>query len=89
VKKNGAHIKLTATEYSLLSLMMRNEGKVLTHHYLLNEVWGKAAQEESQYLRVFVAQLRKKIEDDANKPSFIQTESGIGYRFIGHSDQYN
>jgi two-component system, OmpR family, KDP operon response regulator KdpE len=85
VKKSGTPVKLTATEYALLSLMMRNEGKVLTHQYLLTQVWGKAAQLESQYLRVFVAQLRKKIETDPNKPIFIITESGIGYRFIGNS----
>jgi two-component system, OmpR family, KDP operon response regulator KdpE len=85
VKKGDGIIKLTATEYSLLSLMIRNEGKVLTHQYLLNEVWGRAAQHESQYLRVYVAQLRKKIEDDPNRPTHIVTESGIGYRFIGNT----
>lgn len=84
VRKDGVPIKLTATEYSLLALMVRNEGKVLTHQYLLTQVWGKAAALESQYLRVFVAQLRKKIETDPNKPAYIITESGIGYRFIGH-----
>ncbi len=81
VKKNGQIIKLTATEYSLLALMTHNEGKVLTHHYLLTHVWGPSYQNESQYLRVFVAQLRKKIEDDPNRPAFILTESGVGYRF--------
>lgn len=83
VTKNNVAIKLTATEYALLSLMARNEGKVLTHQFLLREVWGKNSQQESQYLRVFVAQLRKKIEDDPNRPSYIITESGIGYRFVG------
>jgi len=83
VTKNKALIKLTATEYALLSLMARNEGKVLTHQFLLREVWGKNSQQESQYLRVYVAQLRKKIEIDPNKPAFIITESGIGYRFVG------
>jgi two-component system KDP operon response regulator KdpE len=81
VKKNNQPIKLTATEYSLLTLMSRNAGKVLTHHYLLNQVWGPSYQNESQYLRVFVAQLRKKIEDDPNQPVYILTESGVGYRF--------
>jgi two-component system, OmpR family, KDP operon response regulator KdpE len=84
VKKNNAVIKLTATEYSLLSLFARNDGKVLTHQYLLNQVWGSSHQNESQYRRVFVAQLRKIIETDPNRPSFIITESGIGYRFIGN-----
>jgi len=82
VKKNGAIIKLTATEYTLLALMAKNEGKVLTHHYLLNLVWGPSYLEESQYLRVFVAQLRKKIETDPNRPIHIITESGVGYRFV-------
>lgn len=84
VKKKGAIIKLTATEYSLLSILARNEGKVLTHHYLLNQVWGPGAQEQSQYLRVFIAQLRKKIESDPNRPAYIITESGVGYRFIAY-----
>jgi two-component system, OmpR family, KDP operon response regulator KdpE len=82
VTKNNAAIKLTATEYALLSLMARNEGKVLTHQFLLREVWGKNSQQESQYLRVFIAQLRKKIEHDPNRPTYIITESGIGYRFV-------
>lgn len=82
VKKNGVVIKLTATEYSLLALMAKNEGKVLTHHYLLNQVWGPSYSNESQYLRVFVAQLRKKIETDANRPAHIITESRVGYRFV-------
>jgi two-component system KDP operon response regulator KdpE len=83
IKKNNAAIKLTATEYSLLALFARNEGKVLTHHYLLRQVWGPTHQNESQYLRVFVAQLRKKIEADPNRPAHIITESGVGYRFLG------
>jgi len=85
VKKNDVIIKLTTTEYSLLSLFARNEGKALTHRYLLNQVWGAPHQNESQYLRVFVAQLRKKIETDPNRPVHIITESGIGYRFVGNS----
>ena len=82
VKKNTETIKLTATEYSLLALFARNEGKVLTHQYLLREVWGPSYLEQSQYLRVFIAQLRKKIETDPNRPAHIITESGVGYRFI-------
>jgi len=81
VKKNNEIIKLTATEYSLLALFAKNEGKVLTHQYLLREVWGPGYINQSQYLRVFIAQLRKKIETDANRPAFIVTESGVGYRF--------
>jgi two-component system, OmpR family, KDP operon response regulator KdpE len=81
VKKKGQLLKLTGTEYSLLSLLARNEGKVLTHHYLLTQVWGQHYHEQSQYLRVFIGQLRKKIEDDPNRPNYIITESGVGYRF--------
>jgi two-component system, OmpR family, KDP operon response regulator KdpE len=81
VKKKDQPIKLTSTEYSLLSLLARNEGKVLTHYYLLTQIWGQHYHEQSQYLRVFIGQLRKKIEDDPNRPKFIVTESGVGYRF--------
>jgi two-component system, OmpR family, KDP operon response regulator KdpE len=84
VKKKGEVIKLTATEYSLLSLLARNEGKVLTHQFLLTQIWGQHYHEQSQYLRVYVGQLRKKIEDDPNRPKYIVTESGVGYRFTGN-----
>jgi two-component system KDP operon response regulator KdpE len=83
VRKKNAIIKLTATEYSLLALFARNEGKVLTHQYLLNQVWGPSHANQSQYLRVFIAQLRKKVENNPNRPEHIITESGVGYRFIG------
>jgi two-component system, OmpR family, KDP operon response regulator KdpE len=82
VKKKNEIIKLTSTEYALLALFAKNEGKVLTHQYLLRQVWGPGYINQSQYLRVFIAQLRKKIEDDPNRPEFIITESGVGYRFI-------
>jgi len=81
VKINGEVIKLTATEYSLLSLLIKNEGRVLTHQHILKEVWGPSYIDQTQYLRVFIAQLRKKIESDPNRPKYILTESGIGYRF--------
>ena len=81
VKLNEEILKLTATEYNLLSILVKNEGRVLTHHYLLKEVWGNSYSDQTQYLRVFVAQLRKKIEADPNRPRFIITESGVGYRF--------
>jgi two-component system, OmpR family, KDP operon response regulator KdpE len=87
VKKNGELIKLTATEYSLLALFARNEGKVLTHQYLLRDVWGPGYINQSQYLRVFIAQLRKKIENDPNRPEMIVTESGVGYRFVCKNDE--
>jgi two-component system KDP operon response regulator KdpE len=82
VKKNNEAIKLTATEYTLLAILVKNEGKVLTHQYLLREIWGPGYINQSQYLRVFIAQLRKKIETDANRPEYILTESGVGYRFV-------
>ena len=82
VRKGSEMLKLTATEYNLLVLLAKNEGKVLTHHYLLKQVWGPGYISQSQYLRVFIAQLRKKIENDPNRPDYILTESGVGYRFM-------
>jgi two-component system, OmpR family, KDP operon response regulator KdpE len=82
VKKNGEAIKLTATEYSLLSLFAQNEGKVLTQQYILKQIWGPSFTGQSQYLRVYVAQLRKKIETDPNHPLHLITETGVGYRFL-------
>ncbi|HEY0975830.1 MAG TPA: response regulator [Flavobacteriales bacterium] len=82
VKRAGAFVKLTATEYDLLALFARNEGRVLTHHFLLKEVWGVGYQEQTQYLRVFVRALRKKLEEDPERPLHIMTESGVGYRFV-------
>lgn len=81
VKKNGEPVKLTATEFKLIALLARNQGRVLTHHYILKEIWGVGYQTETQYLRVFINTLRKKIEDDPHHPAHIVTESGVGYRF--------
>lgn len=83
VKKNEELVKLTSTEYNLLALFVKNEGKVLTHQFLLRAIWGPGYINQSQYLRVFIAQIRRKIEDDANRPEYLLTESGVGYRFIG------
>jgi two-component system KDP operon response regulator KdpE len=83
VRRNDVLVKLTSTEYNLLALFARNEGKVLTHQFLLRAIWGPGYIDQSQYLRVFIAQIRKKIEDDANRPEYLITESGVGYRFIG------
>jgi len=80
VKKANTEIKLTNTEYLLLVLLAKNTDKVLTHRYILKEIWGPSAVENSQYLRVFIGQLRKKIEDDYSNPGIILTESGVGYR---------
>lgn len=81
IRKKNEVIKLTVTEYKLLALFAQHEGKVLTHQYLLREIWGPGYINQSQYLRVFIAQLRKKIEADANRPVYIITEPGVGYRF--------
>jgi two-component system KDP operon response regulator KdpE len=80
-RKNDEILKLTATEFTLLALLARNSGRVLTHQNILKEVWGFGYIGQTQILRVFVAQLRKKIEDDPAKPKLLITESGIGYRF--------
>lgn len=84
LKKNSQFVKLTSTEYNLLSIFVRNEGKVLTHQYLLRAIWGPGYINQSQYLRVFIAQIRKKIEDDPNRPQYLLTESGVGYRFMSN-----
>jgi two-component system KDP operon response regulator KdpE len=81
VRKNNELLKLTSTEFSLLALLAKNEGRVLTHQYILKDIWGMGYIEQTQYLRVFIAQLRKKLEDDPTKPKLLNTESGIGYRF--------
>lgn len=83
VKKNNEPIKLTSTEYALLMLLVKNEGKVLTHAFILRAIWGPGYIEHSEYPRVFIGQLRKKIEDNPNHPTLILTESGVGYRFVG------
>lgn len=80
--KNNQVVKLTSTEYNLFTLFAKNEGRVLTHQFILKEIWGIGYQLETQYLRVFVGTLRKKIEENANHPKHILTESGVGYRFI-------
>lgn len=74
-------VHLTPLEYKLLTTMLKNAGKVLTHRYLLREVWGPQDTQENHYLRVFVANLRRKLEDDPAQPRFILTEQGVGYRF--------
>jgi len=80
-RKNGEILKLTSTEFSLLAFLAKNSGRVLTHQTILKEIWGFGYIGQTQYLRVFVAQLRKKIEDNPAKPRLLITESGIGYRF--------
>ncbi|MBE2268402.1 MAG: response regulator [Anaerolinea sp.] len=82
VTKGGEPVKLTPTEYALLRLMIQNVGKVLTHKQILREVWGKEYEDEIHYLRVYITQLRHKLEDDATRPELIITEPGVGYRLV-------
>jgi two-component system KDP operon response regulator KdpE len=82
VRKGGKVVKLTPTEYALLRLFVTHAGKVLTHRHLLKEVWGQNAVEQTHYLRVHLAHLREKLEDDPSLPALIVTESGIGYRLM-------
>jgi len=83
ITRAGREIKLTATEYALLRLFVKHPGRVLTHRYILREVWGPKSEEHRQYLRVYVTHLRQKIEPDPARPSLISTQPGIGYRFAG------
>ena len=83
VTRAGREIKLTATEYALLRLFVKHPGRVLTHRYVLREIWGPKSEEHRQYLRVYVTHLRQKIEPDPARPSLIGTQPGIGYRFAG------
>ncbi len=85
VRRAGHQVHLTPTELSLLELMVTNPGKLLTQRWLLQKVWGPAYQQESQYLRVYVAGLRKKLEQDPSAPILILTEPGVGYRWMATS----
>jgi len=73
---------LTATEFKLLAHLASNTGRVLTHRSILTHVWGEAEADHIEYLRVYMRQLRKKLEADPERPQYILTEPGIGYRFI-------
>ncbi|MGE4107712.1 MAG: response regulator [Bacteriovoracia bacterium] len=82
VKVKGKLIKLTATEYDLLKVLVDNAGKVVTHRMLLNTVWGPNSVEHTQYLRVYMGQIRKKLQVDESVPELIVTEPGVGYRLV-------
>jgi two-component system KDP operon response regulator KdpE len=86
VEKDGKSVHLTPKEFDLLSLLVKNSDRVLTHRQVLAAVWGPAHTHDVQYLRVFIGQLRQKIETDPADPALILTESGIGYRFIGETN---
>jgi two-component system KDP operon response regulator KdpE len=81
----GRPIQLTPNEFTLLSLLIRNEGKLLTHKTILEEVWGHAYAAESHYLHVYVSQLRRKLEPEPARPRYILTEPGVGYRLVDPS----
>jgi two-component system KDP operon response regulator KdpE len=78
----GRAVSLTPTEYDLLRLLARNEGKLLTHPTILREVWGPNYREESNYLHVYVSQLRRKLEPDPTRPRYLLTQPGVGYRLV-------
>jgi len=82
VTRDGAPVKLTPKEYDLLTSLVRHAGRVVTHRQILKEVWGPAHTEDTQYLRVFIGQLRAKVERDPSAPTIIRTEPGVGYRMV-------
>ena len=77
---DGRAVHLTRNEFKLLAVLVKNAGRVLTHRYLLREVWGPSADEETHYLRVYMNQLRQKLEPDGTRPRYLLTEPGVGYR---------
>ncbi len=82
VRLDGNPVKLTPTEFDLLKYMIQYIGKVLTHRTLLTAIWGEAYADQAQYLRVFIGQLRKKLETNTARPQYILTDPGVGYRFV-------
>jgi two-component system KDP operon response regulator KdpE len=80
ITEGGEEVHLTPNEYKLLQVLIKHAGRVVTQRQLLNEVWGPQHTEQSQYLRVYVAQLRRKLERDPARPRHLQTEPGVGYR---------
>jgi two-component system, OmpR family, KDP operon response regulator KdpE len=83
VARDGRDVRLTPTEWGLLEVLVRNRGQLVTQRQLLHEVWGKQYQTEGNYLRVYIARLRRKLEPDPSRPRYLLTEPGIGYRFSG------
>ena len=81
VSRHGVALRLTPREYDVLAILVRHAGRVVTHHQILAGVWGPAHKDDTQYLRVFVSQLRAKIETDPSVPDLVLTEPGVGYRF--------
>jgi two-component system, OmpR family, KDP operon response regulator KdpE len=85
VTVGGRAVSLTPTEYDLLRVLARNEGKLMTHPAILREVWGPAYREESNYLHVYVSHLRRKLEPDPARPRYLLTQPGVGYRLVNPS----
>ena len=82
VTRDGTEVKLTATEFKLLAYLSANTGRVLTHRSILTHVWGEAQADQVEYLRVYMGQLRKKLEANPRQPCYLLTELGVGYRFV-------
>jgi two-component system KDP operon response regulator KdpE len=82
VVRDGADVRLTPTEWQLLEILVRNRGRLITQKQLLQDVWGPAYSSETNYLRVYVAQLRRKLEREPSRPRYLVTEPGMGYRFM-------
>ncbi len=82
VTRAGVEVKLTATEFKLLAYLAANAGRVLTHRSILTHVWGEPEADQVEYLRVYMRQLRKKLEDNPGQPAYFLTEPGVGYRFV-------
>ncbi|MGQ0621713.1 MAG: response regulator [Panacagrimonas sp.] len=85
VRLDGTAVTLTKKEYAILRFLVQHAGRVITHGQLLREVWGRVHEQDTQYLRVYVGQLRHKLGDDPTQPRFVATEPGVGYRWIWHS----
>jgi two-component system KDP operon response regulator KdpE len=83
VTRDGVDVRLTPTEWQLLEILVRNRGRLITQKQLLQDVWGPSYGSESNYLRVYIAQLRRKLEPEASRPRYLLTEPGMGYRFQG------
>jgi two-component system KDP operon response regulator KdpE len=83
VTVGGREVKLTPTEYDIIKVLAQNAGKVMTHKQLLKHVWGNSNSEDTHYIRVYIGQLRRKIEENPTQPKYIVTESGVGYRLMG------
>ncbi len=86
VHADGKEVHLTPIEFRLLGCLAKHAGMVLTHRHLLREVWGPSYVEQSHYLRIYMKQLRHKLEPDPARPRFLLTETGVGYRLVGESD---